>query len=745
MTTWNHIANKHIDNFDHTAELSKKITSGNTILIPDAEGDLIPFTIREDRLYAGVNETLRQASCVHLYYELADGPVSSYNRVNDTPATAIIAALTGTRWELGNVAPSLSNLTKDFEGILQNPLQRLRQIEKEYEARLKFHVTLGGPQAKTIDRYLVDLEEIEDTFSGKRFEFGRDLQNVDIRVDRSQIKTALIGTALGEEIDLVTGDPLPLTFESVEWKKDAGDPANKPLGQNWVGDEIARELYGIYDPATGEMRHRFGVYESEAESPETLIDATWLIGNRYHFRPRVTVEGRVADLERAVMLDIATGDPLPLSHEKIRLGQIAYVIAREKGLLAAVDVRVTRIERYLKAPENTVITLGDPILLGSDYTRDVERKADWKEKRRRKLDRGRGPATVTVAHETTSSAPYYASFVVRAGQMLNDVFGDILSLLPATGGQIVFAEGTYPYDGNLLIDRDNVTIKGQGEGTRLVLKAGTNKDVKGIYANGRTGLEIADFAMDGQKDQQSENYKHNGVTFTGCQHSKIEGLKVHYYLDRGIRLEGCEEIEVLSNTLNDNNFNLYGNECKNLTVTSNNARWSRANGMYFQNVIQSVISGNLCNETIYRGVGNNIITGIALAAGCNSNAITDNICNENYGFGLSVYGANHTISGNQCNGNWYGGISLISTERCIVSNNTCCDNKGDHYDGIEIQGPTKDCVLQNNTCTGNSRYGIYIGFGATGHFISNNDCQNNEVGGIRDQGTNTRTAAGNRT
>ena len=167
-------------------------------------------------------------------------------------------------------------------------------------------------------------------------------------------------------------------------------PGKQAPGQNWVGDEIARELYGIYDPATGEMRHRFGVYESEAESPETLLDATWLIGTRYHFRPMVTVEGKVADLERAAMLDIATGDPLPLPHEKIRLGQIAYVIAREKGLLAAVDVRVTRIERHLKAPENTVITLGDPILLGSDYTRDVERKADWKEKRRRKLDRGRG-------------------------------------------------------------------------------------------------------------------------------------------------------------------------------------------------------------------------------------------------------------------------------------------------------------------------------------------------------------------
>ena len=148
-----------------------------------------------------------------------------------------------------------------------------------------------------IAAYRVDMITPDEIFSGKRFEFGRDLRHIEIAVDHSNIKTALFGHALGEEIDPVTGDPLPLTFEGEEWSRAAGDPADKPRGQDWVGNEDSRELYGIYDPASGERLHRFGKYESEAESAGELLENTWLIGERYHFNPSVRIEGDVADLE----------------------------------------------------------------------------------------------------------------------------------------------------------------------------------------------------------------------------------------------------------------------------------------------------------------------------------------------------------------------------------------------------------------------------------------------------------------
>lgn len=752
MPTWGQIAYKYIPNHDHTAEAASHLTGGNTVIIPDPDGDLIPFLIRRDRLSAGPDGKIRLAECAHLYYELSDGPIRSYTLTNAVPSTAIAAALVGTRWTVGTIASGLAALVKDFSAIHLNPLEILRLIEKEFAARLKFHVEIDGAG---ITAYKVDLDEIETTFSGKRFEFGHDLQNVSILVDHSDVKTALMGTALGEEVDPLTGEPLPITFKGVEWKKSKGDPADKPLGQDWVGNEESREIYGIYNPITGEMMHRYGKYESEAESPETLLAATWLIGTRYHFRPRVSIEGRVADLERAKIVDIKTGQLVRLDHEKVRLGQITYVIARDKGLLAAVDVRVSRIERHLKRPDLTRITWGDPIPMDSDYVREIERMAAWRDKRRRMLDRGRGPATVTVAHETTSNAPYYARFIIREGQTVNEVFDQILALLPEEGGQIVFMEGVYEYGGDIEIARDNVIIKGQGEGTRFVLKAGTASSTRGITATGRAGLEISDLAMDGQWEQQNEDFKHDGVYLVNCRNSKVSGLKVYNFPDRGIRLEGCEEVEALLNIMSENNYNLYASKCNNITVSNNNARRSRADCMFFTEVDNSIISGNLCNQTIYRQYFN--INGLRLI-GCNSITVSDNICNENSGNGIQVESLNPfhptdekwchdlVISGNQCNDNdRHHGIKIFRTKRATINGNVCCLNGGEQSyqgNGIDMDS-SDDCSVQNNTATDNLTYGIAIS--GYRNFVSNNDCQNNGGGGIYDDGINTKLTPGNRT
>lgn len=748
MPTWHEIAYKYTPNHDHTAEAASHLTGGNTVIIPDPDGDLIPFLIRRDRLSAGPDGKIRLAECAHLYYELSDGPIRSYTLTNAVPSTAIAAALTGTRWTVGTIASGLAALVKDFSAIHLNPLEFLRLIEKEFQARLKFHVEIDGAG---ITAYKVDLEEIEATFSGKRFEFGHDLHDINIVVDHKDVKTALMGTALGEEVDPLTGEPLPITFKAVEWKKSKGDPADKPLNQDWVGNEESRELYGIYNPLTGEMMHRFGKHESEAESPETLLAATWLIGTRYHFRPRVSIEGRVADLERAKIVDIKTGQLVRLDHEKVRLGQITYVIARDKGLLAAVDVRVSRIERHLKRPDLTRITWGDPIPMDSDYVREIERMAAWRDKRRRMLDRGRGPATVTVAHETTSNAPYYARFIIREGQTVNEVFDQILALLPPEGGQIVFMEGEYPYDGDIEIARDNVIIKGQGEGTRFVLKAGTASSTRGITATGRAGLEISDLAMDGQWEQQNEDFKHDGVYLVNCRNSKVSGLKVYNFPDRGIRLEGCEEVEVSSNTLNDNNYNFYAKNCENLAVTGNNVRHGYARGMFFYGVNSSVVSGNISNQTIYR-VGFQI-DGMTFL-GCSDNIVSDNVCNENSGNGMSFLSGdvrckNNMVSGNQCNGNLLTGIAVTGSDRCTVIGNTCCDNGAQYGDGIMLGAYPEseyshNCVVQNNICTGNAFYGIWIQVGDH-NFVTNNDCQGNGDGGIADESHTTHTAPGNRT
>ena len=292
---------RSVDEIFYTASAAAQLEGGNTIIIPDMDDRLTPFVIRESELIGAGSQVVRRVSAAHLFYELGDGPIRAYDLTNATPATAISAALVGTRWTAGDVDDELIALTKNFDTDYLNSLEFLRLIEKEFDAILKFRVEIDGTG---ITGYFADLITPDEIFSGKRFEFGRDLERIEIKVDHSQVKTALFGHALGEEIDPLTGDPLPLTFEGIEWSRAGGDPADKPLGQDWVGNEEARKLYGIYDPATGERLHRYGKYESKAESAGELLDATWLIGERYHFRPLVNIEGDVADLERVEIVGV---------------------------------------------------------------------------------------------------------------------------------------------------------------------------------------------------------------------------------------------------------------------------------------------------------------------------------------------------------------------------------------------------------------------------------------------------------
>ncbi len=491
---------------------SQVINGEQIILMPDIDTDLQPFKITETDLSAHDVHTYK-VDGEHLYYELGDGPVrSSYTRTNDTIDTALSFALENVRWQVGETDEAIVDL-KSYSGTYQNPLQILRQIEEEFNCRLKFRAELGDT---SIEGLYVDAVLIDNEFSGQRFEFGHNLQGVDITIDYSEVKTALVGLSPGAAEDPVTEEPIDLNFADVEWSTGDGDPADKPLGQIWVGNEEARELYGIYNPDTEEMEHRFGLYDSgAAETAEGLLHATWLIGQRRHFAPKVNVEARVSDLSQTRLIDIKTGIPVKLNHEKIRLGNICYVVARGEGLIAAVDVRIARIERYLKEPERTVVIFGDMFFVHSDYLRQLEDEIDAKTRATLpEPDRGPG-ATVTIASEDTSNYPEYADIIVPSGVSLDSYFAEAVGRINEdNGGHILILEGKYTYNDTLVIDKNNVTVSGQGSSTEIKLTDSAADDTKGFHVDRVKGVVIRDLVLDGNRENQSEQ-EAQGIALKG--------------------------------------------------------------------------------------------------------------------------------------------------------------------------------------------------------------------------------------
>ena len=475
------------------------VETGQIILIKDEDGDWTPFQI-DGVTISSHGQQIIKVRCVHLCYEIGNGLPQTYSWTNYTATQAIAAAITDTRWQVGNIDASITDL-ESISGNYDTPLKILRSIATEWTARLKFRTTVG---TTSVTGLYVDLIEIDNEFTGQRFEFGHNLAGIDITTDFSRCYTALTGLVPGAVTDPVTLLPQPLTFAAAEWSTADGDAATKPLSQTWVGNETARELYGIYNPDTGLMEHRHGIYDSgAAETAETLLAATWLIGTRYHFAPQVNIEATIADLSKVRLVDISTGAVTSLNNDKIRVGNVCYVIAENNGLLAAVDARIIRIERYLKEPEKTRIILGDAMMFASDYFTTLADSLEARDARSRPTDRGPG-AAVTIASEDTSLYPSSADVVVPAGATnFQNYIAAAIADLPTDGGQILILEGEYVYDDNIVIDKSNVTITGQGEGTVIKLVDSASDNVYGFYISEQLyGTTIRDLVLDGNKDNQ---------------------------------------------------------------------------------------------------------------------------------------------------------------------------------------------------------------------------------------------------
>ncbi|UNC91704.1 phage tail spike protein [Candidatus Contubernalis alkaliaceticus] len=733
---------------------------GQCIVIPDADGDLQPYLVDDSDVSAAA-EDIRSVKCNHLYFELGDGPIRNYILVNAVPSTVISAALVGTPWQLGYISPSLTAITENFYDYYLNPLQFLRIIELKYKARLKFRVEFDSHGHVT--RY-VDLLEIDDEFKGQRFEFGWNLHGININVTRKGLKTALVGVAIGEEIDPATDEPLPLTFKNFEWSVANGDPVNKPLGQDWVGCEDARELYGIADNEEG-MLHRYGLHESQAETEEDLLLDTWHeVGDQS--RPRFTVDASVTDLEQIQLVDILTDAPAQLSHEKIRLHNVCYIIARKKDLIAALDAKIIRIHRYLKDPGSTQVTFGDHIPLGSDYVRRLKRDITYKDKRRRELDRGRGPATVTIASEDTSRAPWYANIIVPAGaQNFQSYFTQAVSLLPDEGGRVVVLEGEYVYEGNINIPKNKIKVSGQGEGTKLKLKNNINASVSGIVAFQKTGIEITDISMDSNKGNQVSGDTYC-VALVECSDFRVNNVKAENSTLSGIALFESGNGEVQDNYCAHNERHgisvqgsavdvlLSANRCLNngrtgislvaqvgqsiisAIISDNIVKGNNRYGIYSERMMDSSVSGNTCKqsgvETGYAGIG------LYLS---HDNTIDGNISNKNGYQGIILIDSDDNIvNGNTCNESVYAsGINVLNSDHNIVTDNICKEN---NLRGIAVQGNYNE--IQTNKCRDNGDYGITVFSGATQNLVTNNDLYGNAAGGLQDVGTDTVTDAGNR-
>lgn len=314
---------------------SEHITEGNLVAFRDLDSNWQLFEIKRVTDTHGGTIT-RTAFCEHAYYELVDDFIQDIRPTNCSAHFALTQALSGTRWEPGDVNDLGTNSTNYY---YQSALSSVQKVASVWEGELQFRINiLGGVIA---NRY-VDLLARRGTETGKQFAYGRHTRSIEREVDLTTVATALCGRGKGEEVG--EGYGRRLTFSDVVWSIANGDPVDKPLGQEWVGDPDALAQWGR--PGN---RHRVGTFEDTEETdPEVLLQKTWDALQECK-TPNVTYNLDVADLERLSGLE----------HEKVRLGDTVRVIDRKFSPELLVEARVIEIDRNLLNPLETKITLGN--------------------------------------------------------------------------------------------------------------------------------------------------------------------------------------------------------------------------------------------------------------------------------------------------------------------------------------------------------------------------------------------------
>ena len=242
-------------------------------------------------------------------------------------AEAFGAILSGTGCALGTV--TATGRTGDIDIYYQSAWKALQNTRAIYDARL---VVRYGIADNAITGMALDVLAKESVFRGRFFDTAVDAESAYLTRSGRPV-TVLYG--LGNSVS--TGDnPQKLTFADVVWSAAGGDPADKPAGQDWIGDAEAMAIYGrVEDVYTNQYQ----------DDPAKLLRETWEQLKKV-CKPIATATATVQDMEFVPGYE----------HQQVRLWDTVAIVRRDG---TALESTMTGIERDYVHPWLTKLKTGD--------------------------------------------------------------------------------------------------------------------------------------------------------------------------------------------------------------------------------------------------------------------------------------------------------------------------------------------------------------------------------------------------
>ena len=344
-------------------DTQKPISKGMKIGFYDIDDKLVFYEIRTVEEDAISMTTAIYAEHA-LIPEMLEDPITDIRASAATASEALSAVLSGTRWQVRNFIDT-QRASCRFWYI--NRWEALKLIREKWQVAFSFSWEING--SEIVSRY-VDIISKEPINRGKRFDTLKDISSLKVHYDDTETCTALYGRGADEKTDEKDQDEQgntydhKISFASVVWSTQSGDPANKPSGQQYVEDVQATALYG----RSGRMRAQF-IEFSNCTDPAELLRLTWNALQLVN-KPKVTIKATVADLEKI----------WGYKHEAVRLNDWGLVIA--DSTMTQIETTVVDVKRDYINPQQTKITLGNKVITISDiqaeyqaHTRKVEEEA----------------------------------------------------------------------------------------------------------------------------------------------------------------------------------------------------------------------------------------------------------------------------------------------------------------------------------------------------------------------------------
>lgn len=348
---------------------------------------------------------------------------------------------------------------------------------------------------------------------------------------------------------------------------------------------------------------------------------------------------------------------------------------------------------------------------------------------------------------------------------------DALSNLPSGGGIVTLKKGTYTIAGNINMLKSNVTLRGEGKSTKIVLANSSNVDMIQV-GNGTTIVNdcvVEEMTVDGNRSNQSSlgspvviwgssGTKALRNVVRGCHLTNclLDCLKL-IYADKSVianntidentggtaigLFSSSQNNDVIGNILIHNSYGVYASSHYN-NIVGNVIVDNPNYGVYLNGALNTTVSANWFGSVAYYQ------TGVYFAANAARNTITGNNFYQPYRAILSAADAN--IIGNTISGN---SIYLANQEAIYMqagaNQNTFVGNtiRASVMHGIRIRGSknviSSNMMIDNGTGTNNTYSDIYLDDNgstySTYNTVIGNNCQaaatNKVAYHIRENGT----------